>query len=77
MPEIAGPAALLVDPADPGAIAAALVRLDHDTTLRARCIAAGRQRLACFSWSRCARTTLAVYQEVVGSVGKGRSQTVA
>jgi glycosyltransferase involved in cell wall biosynthesis len=75
MPEIAGPAALLVDPADPEAIAAALVRLDHDAAVRARCIAAGRQRLACFSWSRCARTTLAVYREVAGSWSQGRSQT--
>jgi alpha-1,3-rhamnosyl/mannosyltransferase len=77
MPEIAGPAALLVDPADPGAIAAALVRLDHDAALRAHCITEGRKRLEYFSWSRCARTTLAVYREVAASVSQGGNQTAA
>ena len=77
MPEIAGPAALLVDPADSGAIAAALVRLDHDAVLRAHCITEGRKQLESFSWSRCARTTLAVYREVVDSVSQGGHQTVA
>ena len=77
MPEIAGPAALLVNPADVGAMAEALVRLDHDAALRARCIAEGRKRLELFSWSRCARTTLTVYQEVAGGVRKRGSQTEA
>jgi glycosyltransferase involved in cell wall biosynthesis len=77
MPEIAGSAALLVNPADTHAIAEALVRLDHDTVLREQCIAEGRKRLASFSWSHCARTTLAVYREVAESGSKGGNQTAA
>jgi len=64
MPEVAGPAALLVSPADYRAIAEALVTLDQDEALRARLIAEGHKRLACFSWSNCAQATLAVYREL-------------
>jgi glycosyltransferase involved in cell wall biosynthesis len=64
MPEVAGPAALLVRPADVRAIAAALVTLDRDAALRDRLIAAGHRRLARFSWRTCAQATLAVYREV-------------
>jgi len=64
MPEVAGPAALLVSPADSRAIAEALVTLDQDEALRTRLIAEGYKRLACFSWSNCAQATLAVYREL-------------
>jgi glycosyltransferase involved in cell wall biosynthesis len=64
MPEIVGPAALLVDPADVRAIGAALQTLDRDEVLRARLSAAGRQRVQRFSWRACARATLAAYREV-------------
>jgi len=64
MSEVAGPAALLVSPADYRAIAAALVTLDRDEALRARLIAEGHKRVACFSWSKCAQATLAVYREL-------------
>jgi glycosyltransferase involved in cell wall biosynthesis len=77
MPEIVGPAALLVNPADVGAMAEALVRLDQDAALRARCIAEGRKRLALFRWSHCARAALEVYREVAASVRQGRHQTEA
>jgi glycosyltransferase involved in cell wall biosynthesis len=63
MPEVAGPAALLVDPSDPEAIAGALRALDEDATLRDRLIAAGRERVAVFSNEEAARQTLAVYRE--------------
>ena len=45
MPEVAGPAALLVSPADDRAIAEALVTLDQDNAVRERLIAEGRKRL--------------------------------
>ena len=64
MPEVAGPAALLVSPANYRAIAEALVTLDRDEALRARLIAEGHKRVACFSWSKCAQATLAVYREL-------------
>ena len=64
MPEVAGGAALLVNPADYGAIAAALAALDHDDPLRAKLVAEGRRRLGLFDWTDCARATLAVYREI-------------
>jgi len=65
MPEVAGPAALLVPPAETQAIADALVLLDQDETVRQRLIAAGYQQLERFSWRACAQATLAVYRELV------------
>ena len=52
LPEVAGDAALLVDPNDPNAIGDGLGRLFADPTLRERLVAAGRERLASFSWER-------------------------
>ncbi len=63
MPEVVGPAALLVSPADPGAIARALTELDRDEALRERLVAAGHERIALFSSAESARATLAVYRE--------------
>lgn len=48
LPELAGDAALVVDPTDVEAIAAALVRIDADEALRARLVAAGHARAAAF-----------------------------
>jgi glycosyltransferase involved in cell wall biosynthesis len=67
LPEVAGDAALLVDPADPEAIATALLRLDADEALRARLIAAGERRLELFTWERCAKRTLEAYREALGA----------
>lgn len=53
MPEVAGPAALLVPPTQPQAIAAALARV-LDPTVAQQLVAAGRQRRQQFSWSRTA-----------------------
>jgi glycosyltransferase involved in cell wall biosynthesis len=77
MPEVAGPAAMLVDPSDPEAIAAALSSLAADGALRDRLIAAGRERVARFSLDAAARATLAVYREAIAgapssSSGSGR-----
>jgi glycosyltransferase involved in cell wall biosynthesis len=64
MPEVAGKAAVLVDPSDVTAIATALARLDSDEGLRESLISEGHERLKCFSWNACARTTLDVYREI-------------
>jgi glycosyltransferase involved in cell wall biosynthesis len=63
MPEIVGPAGLLVSPGDVGAVARALVALDRDEVLRARIVAAGRERVALFDWDAAARQTLEIYAE--------------
>jgi glycosyltransferase involved in cell wall biosynthesis len=60
LPEVAGNAALLVDPADTDAIAAAIARLAADTGLRADLRARGLTRAAQFTWERCAHETLGV-----------------
>jgi glycosyltransferase involved in cell wall biosynthesis len=62
LPEVAGDAALLVDPADPGAIADALTQVLHSETLRADLRRKGLERLALFSWERCARTVGEVFE---------------
>ncbi len=66
MPEVAGDAALLFDPADPAAIRGAIERLLGDAALRERLRAAGLARAAQFSWERCARETAAVYERALG-----------
>ncbi|MFZ2488504.1 MAG: glycosyltransferase family 1 protein [Anaerolineae bacterium] len=64
LPEVAGDAALLVDPLDTEAIAAGLLRLVDDAGLRGQLRAAGFANLARFSWRRCAEQTLAVLEAV-------------
>ena len=57
MPEVAGDAAVLVDPDDAAAIADGLGALLHDDRVRATLRAAGSARLASFTWERCANRT--------------------
>ncbi len=63
LPEIAGDAALLVDPLDVDAIAAAMLRLSRDEALRQELIAKGYENVKRFSWDKAARETLAVLEE--------------
>jgi len=60
LPEIAGDAALLVDPTDIDAIADAMLRLSQDEALRQHLIAAGYRNVQRFSWAKAAQETLAV-----------------
>jgi glycosyltransferase involved in cell wall biosynthesis len=46
-------------------MASAMVTLDRDNALREKLIAAGHTQLERFSWSNCAKATLAVYRELV------------
>ncbi len=58
--EVAGGAAVLVDPLDPDAIAAGIAEaLDRGAELRER----GLERVRAFDWREVARETLAVYRE--------------
>jgi glycosyltransferase involved in cell wall biosynthesis len=58
--EVAGEAAVLVDPLDPDAIAAGLAEaLDRREELRAQ----GLERARAFSWADAARATVEVYRE--------------
>lgn len=67
LPEVAGDAALLVDPYDVASIADGIRRAVTDEALRHDLIARGRLRAREFSWARAAADTLAVYREVVGT----------
>jgi glycosyltransferase involved in cell wall biosynthesis len=65
--EIAGDAALLVEPSDAAAVSDAVVRVLRDSDLRARLERAGLERSHRFSWDSCARQTLAALRDVAGS----------
>ena len=58
MPEVAGEAALLVDPYRTDAITAGLLRLLTDDALRADLAEKGFQQVQRFSWEKAARRTL-------------------
>jgi len=57
LPEVCGDAALYVDPYRIDDMAAALATICRDGDLRARLIAAGRDRVAVFTWPRSAEAT--------------------
>ena len=67
--EVAGDAAILVDPLNEDAIAAALNTVASDENVRNRLIAAGLDRAAAFTWQRAAAGTWSVYRELLASRG--------
>jgi glycosyltransferase involved in cell wall biosynthesis len=66
LPEVAGDAALLVDPLRAGEIAAAITRVLDDGALRDRMRAQGLEQAARFSWERTAQLTAASYRRALG-----------
>jgi glycosyltransferase involved in cell wall biosynthesis len=64
LPEAAGDGALLVDPCDVSALAAAMQRLQNDKALRAKIIANGFENVQRFSWESSARQVLQVIEEL-------------
>jgi glycosyltransferase involved in cell wall biosynthesis len=75
MAEVAGDAALLVDPFNQDALAAGLRRLVDDQELVRACVARGRANLGRWTWSRTARATTAIYAGILA--GGGRKEPVA
>jgi glycosyltransferase involved in cell wall biosynthesis len=71
LPEVAGDAALLVDPTDVEALAYALQRVLADAGLREALVARGQKQVARFSWERCAQQVRGVLEAV------GRSEPVS
>ena len=67
LPEIAGGAAILVDPHSAGEIADAVRQLLLSPGLSERLRACGAKRAAQFQWSECARQSLAFFQRVSSS----------
>ena len=66
LPEVAGNAALLVDPHSPGEIRNALEKLLVTPALRTELGARGRRRAAAFRWEECARRSWEFFAEVAG-----------
>ncbi len=64
LPEVAGDAAIVVDPLDTEQIAEGLRRLATDEWLRSDLIARGLKRAEEFSWEKAVRTTWGVYREL-------------
>ncbi len=66
LPEVAGDAALLVDPHDTGSIREALQRMIEDEALREHYRASGLLRAAGFAWDTAIRQTWTLYRELTG-----------
>lgn len=65
LPEVAGDAALLIDPHETQAIADGLMRLITDSALRDQLIARGYLQAARFTWERSALELQAIYRRLL------------
>jgi alpha-1,3-rhamnosyl/mannosyltransferase len=63
LPEVAGDAALTVDPLDERALGEGLVRLLEDDAWREPAAARGLLRASAYPWSRCVEATIDAYRE--------------
>jgi len=64
MPEIAGDAGIFIDPYDVNSLAEGMYKALTDNELRESLKKKGLERAKSFSWERCARETLKVYEEL-------------
>ncbi|NES85213.1 MAG: glycosyltransferase family 4 protein [Moorea sp. SIO2B7] len=62
LPEVAGDAAILVDPNDYGQIADAILKVITDIQFRQEFIQKGKERAKLFSWDKTARETIKAYK---------------
>jgi alpha-1,3-rhamnosyl/mannosyltransferase len=65
MPEIAGPAALLVNPDDTDSITEAIIKLTTDNRIAQHLINTGLIRLNDFSWKKTAQQLMKIYSTLV------------
>lgn len=65
IPEVAGDAALLIDPLNTGEISEAMRTVLGDENLRMELAARGRERVQHFTWERTARETAAIYRSML------------
>jgi alpha-1,3-rhamnosyl/mannosyltransferase len=66
LPEVTGPAAVLVDPRSTAEISAGLDKLLSSPSLRERLSIEGRERAERFRWEECARQSLRFFRRVLG-----------
>ncbi len=74
MPEVAGPAAVYVDPGSSHGIASAVAAMLDDPQHRARLVELGRRRAAKFSWDRAAAATAQVLRQAAGLPATGEDE---
>ena len=67
VPEVAGEAAIVVDPEDADALAQAMLDLYRSSALRERLRSRGHEWAAGFTWARTAEETLAAYRRVLAA----------
>ena len=67
IPEVAGDAALLVNPLSVESICDGLTKLLGSHELRQQLIEKGKMRANCFPWRKTAAETIAVYRKVLGA----------
>lgn len=67
MPEVAGKAALLVDPYNVDALAEAIKKILKNGDLRNHLSLKGLERAKLFSWEHCARKTIGVFERALKS----------
>ena len=65
MPEVAGDAAILVDPGNTDSIAAGITTLCNDPESAGPLVNLGYQRLNDFYWRRTAEKTMELYQRLI------------
>ena len=65
LPEVAGDAAILVDPTDVGAIATAVHQIRQDSDYRQHLIEKGLIRAKQFTWRRAAEKTAELYEKIL------------
>ncbi len=65
IPEVVGDAGILVDEFDVDGFADGMLKVYKDEQLKAKLTAEGFKQSKLFSWERCARETLEVYEEVL------------
>jgi glycosyltransferase involved in cell wall biosynthesis len=75
LPEVAGSAALLVEPTDTSGITAVLRELTRHPRLRTQLAQAGLKRVQEFRWTEVARRTLDVYRQVATASPSGQSSS--
>jgi glycosyltransferase involved in cell wall biosynthesis len=68
MPEVAGDAALLINPFLPAEITNAMIQLTTDQELRKMLIGKGVIRAAKFSWKAMAENMLVIYKEIGSAI---------
>jgi len=67
LPEVVGDAGIMVDPYDVDGLADAMHEVLTNDGLRANMIKKGLERAKRFSWEKCAKETLKVYEQIMGN----------